>query len=87
MDMETGEIYDVSLSYLDAYHNMDATISVPLFKDAVRFTTGVKNIFDNKSITSSGGGAAHSGGSDGSALLNWGRTFFVKASYTFNKFL
>ena len=86
MDMETGEIYDVSLSYLDAYHNMDATISVPLFKDAVRFTTGVKNIFDNKSITSSGGGAAHSGGSDGSALLNWGRTFFLKASYTFNKF-
>lgn len=86
MDMDTGEIYDVSLSYLDSYHNMDATISVPLLKDALRLTTGVKNIFDNKSITSSGSGGIHSGGSSGSALLNWGRTFFIKASYQFTKF-
>ncbi len=87
MDMETGEIYDVSLSYLDAYHNLDATLSVPLFNEALRLTTGVKNIFDNKSISSSGGGAVHSGDSGGSALLNWGRTVFVKASYSFKKFL
>ncbi len=87
IDMDTGEIYDVSLSYLDDYHNMDATLSVPVFNNAVRLTGGVKNIFDNKSINSSGGGAVHSGGSGGSALLNWGRTYFIKASYTFNKFL
>jgi len=86
IDMETGEIYDVSLSYLDAYHNLDATLGVPLFKDAVRLTTGVKNIFNNKSIASSGGGAVHSGDSGGNALLNWGRTYFIKASYTFNRF-
>jgi len=86
MDMETGEIYDVSLSNLDAYHNMDATLSIPLFNDAVRLTTGVKNIFDIKSIASSGSGGVHTGGSDGSAMMNWGRTFFIKASYTFNKF-
>ncbi len=86
MDMETGEIYDVTLNYLDAYHNMDLTISIPVLKDAVRLTTGVKNIFDNKSITSSGGGGVHTGGSGGSSLLNWGRTFFLKASYQFTKF-
>jgi len=86
IDMDSGEIYDVSLSYLDAYHNMDATISVPLFNSAVRLTTGVKNIFNNKSITSSGSGGVHTGGSSGSALMNWGRTFFVKGSYTFNRF-
>ncbi|MDF1574588.1 MAG: TonB-dependent receptor [Bacteroidales bacterium] len=86
MDMETGEIYDVSLSYLDAYHNLDATLSVPLYNGAVRLTSGVKNIFDNKSITSSGGGGVHSGGGDGSALMNWGRTFFLKASYAFKRF-
>ena len=78
MDMETGEIYDVSLSYLDRYHNMDATFSIPVFNDALRLTTGVKNIFDNKSIGSSGGGAVHSGGSGDSTLLNWGRTYFLK---------
>jgi outer membrane receptor protein involved in Fe transport len=65
---------------------MDATLSIPIFNDAVRLTSGVKNIFDNKSITSSGGGAVHSGGSGGATLLNWGRTFFIKASYQFNKF-
>lgn len=86
MDMDTGEIYDVSLSYLDAYHNMDATVTVPLYNGAVRVTTGVKNIFDNKSITSSGSGGVHTGGSNGSALLNWGRTYFLKVSYAFNKF-
>ncbi|MDX2429909.1 MAG: TonB-dependent receptor [Bacteroides sp.] len=86
MDMETGEIYDVSLSYLDAYHNMDVTFSIPVLKDALRLTTGVKNIFDNKSINSSGGGAVHSGGSSGSTLLNWGRTVFFKVSYQFVKF-
>ena len=86
MDMETGEIYDVSLNYLDAYNNMDFTVSIPLLKETVRLTTGVKNIFDNKSITSSGGGGVHSGGSGGSSLLNWGRTFFLKASYQFTKF-
>lgn len=87
MDMETGEIYDVSLRYLDAYHNMDATCSIPILQDAIRVTFGVKNIFNNTSIASSGGGGVHSGGSGGSALLNWGRTYFLKASYVFNKFL
>ena len=86
IDMETGEIYDVSLSYLDDYHNLDATLGIPLFNESVRLTTGVKNIFDNTSITSSGGGAVHSGDSGGSALLNWGRTYFIKASYSFNRF-
>ncbi len=86
MDMDSGEIYDVSLSYLDAYHNMDVTLSVPMFNSAVRLTGGVKNIFDNTSISSSGGGAVHSGGSSGSALMNWGRTWFLKASFAFNRF-
>lgn len=86
IDMETGEIMDVQLNYLEDYHNMDATLSVPLFKSKVKFTTGVKNIFDNKSIASSGGGAVHSGGS-GSSLLNWGRTWFLKVSYQFNKYM
>ncbi len=86
IDMETGEIMDVQLSYLDDYHNMDATLTVPLMKNRLRLTTGVKNIFNNKSITSSGGGAIHSGGGSGNTLLNWGRTWFVRASYQFNHF-
>jgi len=87
IDMNTGEIMDVELRYMDSYHNMDATFTVPLFNSSVRLTSGVKNIFNNKSISSSGGGAAHSGASNGTSLLNWGRTWFIRASYTFNKFL
>ncbi|MCF8378932.1 MAG: TonB-dependent receptor [Bacteroidales bacterium] len=86
IDMETAEVYDVSLNYLDSYHNMDATLSIPFVRHSSRLTFGVKNIFDNQSITSSGGGGVHSGGSGGSSLLNWGRTWFLKLSYNFNKF-
>ena len=87
IDMETGEIQDITLNYLDSYHNMDATLSIPFLNQSLRFTTGVKNIFNNHSIASSGGGGAHSGGGSDSSLLNWGRTFFIKLSYTFNKFI
>ncbi len=87
IDMETGEIYDVSLSYLDSYNNMDATLSIPFFNYSVRMTMGVKNIFDNQSISSSGGGGVHSGSTSGNNLLNWGRTYFIKLSYKFNKFI
>jgi len=87
LDLETGEIQDVSLSYLDSYHNMDATLSIPFFKQSLRLTTGIKNIFNNHSIASSGGGGVHSGGGSDSSLLNWGRTFFIKLSYKFNKFI
>ncbi len=87
IDMETGEIQDVTLSYIDSYHNMDATISIPFLQNSLRLTTGVKNIFDNNSITSSGSGGVHSGGASGSSLLNWGRTYFIKLSFKFNKFI
>jgi len=86
IDIDSGEIYDVSLNYLDSYHNMDATLSIPFFNYSSRITIGAKNIFDNNSISSSGGGGVHSGGASGSSLLNWGRTYFVKFSYRFNKF-
>lgn len=87
IDMDTGDIYDVTLSYLDSYHNMDVTLSIPFLKNSSRMTMGVKNIFDNNSIVSSGGAGVHSGGSGGSSLLNWGRTYFLKLSYRFNKFI
>lgn len=86
LDMDTGELMDVQLSYLDGYHNMDATIAIPLMKQRLRLSSGVKNIFNNTSITSSGGGAVHSGGGSGNTLLNWGRTWFVKLSYQFNRY-
>lgn len=85
IDMNTGELMDVELSYIDNYHNMDATLSVPLSHSSFILTSGVKNIFDNTSITSSGGGGVHSGGSDVS-LLNYGRTVFLRLTYNFNKF-
>jgi outer membrane receptor for ferrienterochelin and colicins len=46
---------------------------------------GVRNLFDITNIVSAGGsGGVHSGGG-GNVPVAWGRTYFLKLSYTFVK--
>jgi outer membrane receptor for ferrienterochelin and colicins len=71
----------------ESYHTMDLTVSKNFFKNRVKLSTGSKNIFDVTNIVSTGSGSgAHSGGGRNSTPIAYGRTYFIKVSYVFNKY-
>lgn len=71
----------ISSGYRDSYHNLDLTLLRKFFKNKVSFSIGVKNVFNNTLIKSSGGvsDAVHSS-SDGSPV-GYGRVYFTSLSY------
>lgn len=77
---------DLVEGYIDAYNTMDITLNKHFFNRTFVISTGVKNVFDVKSVNASNSvsGSAHSGG--GSSLIGYGRTFFLGISYGFRKF-
>lgn len=76
---------EIQLYYLDAFNNMDLNLSVKLFRQQVRVTTGIKNIFNNTQLAGTTGGSGHGGGEGASSLVGWGRTIFLGISYNFSK--
>lgn len=77
---------EIVLNYLEAYHNMDLNLSVKLFRQQLRLSTGVKNLFNNTSLVGINGGSGHGGGDGVSSLVGWGRTYFVGINYYFTKY-
>jgi outer membrane receptor for ferrienterochelin and colicins len=84
LNNQIGSITEV---YMSGYNIMDITLSRPFFNNRVNIGTGVKNLFDVTNVSSYGGGSSVHG-SDGSteSSVGWGRTFFLKVSYMFNKY-
>jgi outer membrane receptor for ferrienterochelin and colicins len=76
---------EIALYYLDPWHNLDLNLSVKLFRQQLRLSTGIKNIFDNTQLQGTSGGSGHGGGDAASSLVGWGRTFFVGVKYHFAK--
>jgi outer membrane receptor for ferrienterochelin and colicins len=76
---------EIALYYLDPWHNLDLNLSVKLFRQQLRLSTGIKNIFDNTQLQGTSGGSGHGGGDAASSLVGWGRTFFVGVKYNFAK--
>jgi len=77
---------EIVLNYLEAFHSMDLNFSVKLFRQKLRLSTGIKNIFDNTQLVGMGGGSGHGGGDGISSLVGWGRTYFVGVNYYFTKY-
>jgi len=69
------------------YHTMDLTFNRNFFNHALIVTAGIKNLFDVVSVpsTQSVTGGVHTGGPGGSTI-GYGRSWFIKVSYSFNKF-
>lgn len=80
-----GTVYRTIMS---GYHTFDANLTKTFFNNSLNFQVGVKNLFDNTNVSvkgDSGGGGIHTGGGGGSSPVGWGRTFFVKVAYQFQK--
>ena len=76
----------VSRSIMEGYHTMDLSASKEFFAQRLQAQIGVKNLFNNTNIAVKGdtGGGIHSGGG-GSSAVGWGRTFFVRLTFQFQK--
>lgn len=73
--------------YEGEYNMMDISFVKSFFKRSLQVTTGIKNIFNVNSVTSTAvSGEAHSGNSSSGRLTAWGRTFFLGLTYNFNKY-
>jgi outer membrane receptor for ferrienterochelin and colicins len=73
--------------YVEGYSNLDISAMRSFFHNKFTVTIGGKNLFDVRDVGSAVvNSGAHSGGSDGSSRVAWGRTAFVKLTYNFNKF-
>jgi len=77
---------EVAEGFISDFHTLDISFQKSIFKRALMISAGMKNLFDNKSIPSVGGsGEVHTGGSD-SYPAGWGRSVFMKLTYTFRKY-
>lgn len=75
---------ELTTKYSENYHNLDVIANINFFKNTLKVSAGVKNIFDNTTILQYSSGGSHSGG--GSSLVGWGRTFQFSLAYKFYKY-
>jgi len=77
----------LTLGYIDGYNTMDFTVTKGFWKNRIRLSCGVKNIFNNQIIPSSGlGGGAHGGGGGEGVAVGYGRTYFFRFTFNFNQY-
>jgi len=73
---------------LEPYNSLDISMNRWFWKRQINVQVGGKNLFNNTDILTSGGsggsGGIHTGGG-GSVPVNWGRTFFIRVRYSFNR--
>lgn len=81
---ELGEAPEIR--FMKAYNTLDINIGKWCWKRRINFQLGGKNLFNNTNIDVLGGqlGGIHTGGGS-SVPVNWGRTFFIRLQFRFNK--
>lgn len=79
---------EVSIGFIDAFHNMDVSLMKKFWRNRLAVTTGIKNLFDNKEVGGQGmgSGTGHGSGQGVSSLVGWGRTFFMSMKVNFVKY-
>lgn len=76
----------VSIGYISPYHMMDFTATKGFWKSRIHLSCGMKNIFNVKTVPSTGaGGGAHSSLGK-NADIGYGRTVFLRLTFTYNKY-
>ena len=73
--------------YIEGYHMLDLTLMKNFFRNTLSLSIGGKNLLNVNTVKVAAiAGSAHSGTGDGTSLIAWGRTAFVKLAYNFNSF-
>jgi outer membrane receptor for ferrienterochelin and colicins len=80
---------NVYVSTLDPFNTLDINVGRWFWKRRINVQLGGKNLFDVTNVNTtttgvSGGGGIHTGG-EGSRSVAWGRTWFIKLQFAFNK--
>lgn len=77
----------LSIGYIDGYNSMDFTVTKGFWKNRIRLSCGLKNIFNNQIIPSSGlGGGGHGSGGGEGVAVGYGRTAFFRFTFNFNQY-
>ena len=79
-----GELNGVAQQFMEGYHTLDFTMSRNFFGEKLSLVAGIKNIFNVTLVNSFGAVNIH-GSSNDSAVAGYGRTFFIKLAYSFEK--
>jgi outer membrane receptor for ferrienterochelin and colicins len=79
-----GQLNGVAQQFIEGYHSLDFTATRGFFSDRFSVTAGIKNILDVTLVNSFGSITIHGNSEDGAAA-GYGRTFFIKLAYSFEK--
>ncbi len=81
-NLNSGDV--IHEDYINGYHNMDLILSGYFFRQRLQVAVGIKNIFNNVTVFSTGTGFIHGSG-QGDFPVGWGRSFIVRLNYTLRK--
>jgi outer membrane receptor for ferrienterochelin and colicin len=79
-----GELDGVAQRFINGYNTLDITFSKYLFQHRLVISAGIKNLFDITLVNSFGNLNFHGSDSNETAI-GYGRTYFVKLGYQFEK--
>jgi outer membrane receptor for ferrienterochelin and colicins len=79
-----GELNGVAQRYVEGYNILDLTISKYIYENRLCISGGIRNLFNVTFIDSNGNLNFH-GSSGTSTAIGYGRTYFIKLAYTFEK--
>jgi outer membrane receptor for ferrienterochelin and colicins len=79
-----GELDGIAQQYMAGYHTMDFNISKDFLKNTFNVTAGIRNVFNVTMVDAFGTLNIHGSAND-AATAGYGRTFFIKLDYRFEK--
>ena len=79
-----GTLNGYSQQYMAGYHTMDISAMKSLFRNRLRLTTGIRNLFNVTQVEAFGSLNIH-GSSGKTTNAGYGRSFFLKIGYNFTK--
>ena len=75
---------EIREDFINGYHQMDLTLAGNFFRQNLQISAGIKNLFNNVTVLSSGTGFIH-GSNQGDFPVGWGRSFFVRLNHILRK--